>query len=326
MAAFLARRLLHGFIVVALVATIVFLLIRAAPGDPFSGAMEDPSITEAVREAWRHAYGLDRPIFEQFVSYVRSMFHGELGFSTLLKRPVVYVLRDALPNTLLLMSIGLISGFLLGIEVAIAQVRNLGKKTDKVLGGISITFFSIPDFWLALLILVGLGYWLPGRIFPLGGAIDVVNYDGFGFWARAWDRIAHLILPSLTLALLYFPLFARHQRAALIDTLPSDYMVTARAKGVSERALIRKHALRNAVLPVVTLLGLAFPALLTGAVFVEKVFSWPGMGLRIVESIGNRDYPLLTASVILASAFVVAGSIIADALHLWLDPRLRDDR
>jgi len=325
-AAFFVRRLLHGFIVVALVATIVFVLIRAAPGDPFSGAMDDPSVTEAIREAWRHAYGLDRPIFEQFVSYVRSMFHGDLGFSILLKRPVVYVLRDALPNTLLLMSIGLVSGFLLGIEVAIAQVRNLGKKTDKILGGISITFFSIPDFWLALLIFVGLGYWLPGRIFPLGGVVDVVNYDNFGFWARAWDRITHLILPSLTLTLLYFPLFARHQRAALIDTLPSEYMTTARAKGVSESALIRKHALRNSLLPVVTLVGVAFPALFAGAVFVEKVFSWPGMGLRIVESIGGRDYPLLTASVIFASAFVVAGSILADVVHLWLDPRLRDDR
>jgi peptide/nickel transport system permease protein len=325
-AAFLARRLLHGIIVVALVATVVFLLIHTAPGDPFSGAIEDPRITEAVREAWRHAYGLDRPISEQYARYVMSVFRGELGFSISKQRPVVAVLRDALPNTLLLMAIGLVSGFLLGIEVAIAQVRKLGKKTDKILGGISIAFFSIPDFWLALLIFVGLGYWLPGRIFPLGGAVDVVNYDNFGFWARAWDRITHLILPSLTLALLYFPVFARHQRAALIDTLPSDYMVTARAKGVSESALIRKHALRNALLPVVTLLGIAFPALLTGAVFVEKVFSWPGMGLRIVDSIGSRDYPLLTACVIFGSAFVVAGSILADALHLWLDPRLRDDR
>jgi peptide/nickel transport system permease protein len=286
--------------------------------------MEDPRITEAVREAWRHAYGLDRPISEQYARYVMSVFRGDLGFSISLQRPVAAVLRDALPNTLLLMTIGLVSGFLLGIAVAITQVRNLGKKTDKMLGGISITFFSVPDFWLALLVLVALGYWIP--IFPLGGAVNVVDYDSFGLWARAWDRVKHLILPSLTLALLYFPLIARHQRAALIDTLPSDYVTTARAKGVSESAVIRKHALRNALLPIVTLLGVAFPALLTGAVFVEKVFSWPGMGLRIIESIGSRDYPLLTASVILGSAFVVAGSILADALHLWLDPRLRDER
>lgn len=324
MAAFLARRLLHGIIVIALVTTIVFVLIHLAPRDPFSVALENPRITAAVREAWRHAYGLDRPIWEQYARYVMNVFRGNLGFSFSLGRPVAAVLRDALPNTLLLMSIGLVSGFLLGIAVAIAQVRNLGKKADKILGGISITFFSIPDFWLALLLFVALGYWIP--IFPLGGAVDAVMYDSYGLAQRVWDRIAHLILPSLTLALLYFPLIARHQRAALIDTLPSEYVTTARAKGVSESALIRKHALRNALLPVVTLLGVAFPALLTGAVFVEKVFSWPGMGLRIVDSIGSNDYPLLTASVIFGSAFVVAGSILADVLHLWLDPRLRDDR
>jgi peptide/nickel transport system permease protein len=222
------------------------------------------------------------------------------------------------------MSLGLISGFLLGLGVAIVQVRNLGKRVDRVLGGIALAFFSVPDFWLALLLLVTLTYWIP--IFPPGGSVDAVTHDMLGPSARAVDRIKHLILPAATLALLYFPLIARHQRAALIDTLPADYVVTARAKGVSERDVIRQHALRNALLPIVTLLGVAFPALLTGAVFVEKVFSWPGLGLRIVDSIQGRDYPLLTASVILGSAFVVTGSILADGLYRWLDPRLRDER
>jgi peptide/nickel transport system permease protein len=151
-------------------------------------------------------------------------------------------------------------------------------------------------------------------------------YDMLGPWGKFIVRAKHLIFPALTLALLYFPLIARHQRAALIDTLPSDYVVTARAKGVSESAVIRHHALRNALLPIVTLLGVAFPALLTGAVFVERIFAWPGMGQLIVNSIGGRDYPLLTAAVIMGSAFVVAGSILADILYRWLDPRLRDER
>jgi peptide/nickel transport system permease protein len=151
-------------------------------------------------------------------------------------------------------------------------------------------------------------------------------HDMLGPWGRAVDRVTHLLFPALTLALLYFPLIARHQRAALIDTLPSDYVVTARAKGVSESSVIRHHALRNALLPIVTLLGVAFPALLTGAVFVERIFAWPGMGQLIVTSIGGRDYPLLTAAVNMGSAFVVAGSILADVLYRWLDPRLRDER
>jgi peptide/nickel transport system permease protein len=322
-AAFLARRLIQGVIVVALVATIVFVLIHRAPGDPFASAMEKPSITESVREAWRQSYGLDRPLPEQYARYVANVFRGNLGFSYSLQRPVAAAIGDALLNTVLLMGIGLFTGLLLGIAVAIAQVRKLGKSTDKVLGGISLFFFSIPDFWLAVLMLM-IAFSIPN--FSIVGATDAVMYDMLGPWGRFMDRVKHLIFPALTLALLYFPLIARHQRAALIDTLPSDYVVTARAKGVSESSVIRHHALRNALLPIVTLLGVAFPSLLTGAVFVERTFAWPGMGQLIVNSIGGRDYPLLTAAVVMGSAFVVAGSILADLLYRLLDPRLRDER
>lgn len=324
MLSFLARRLIQGVIVVALVASIVFALIHAAPGDPFASAIDNPSVTAAVRAAWRHSYGLDRPLSEQYVRYVTSVFRGDLGFSFSLQRPVADVLRDALPNTLLLMGTGLLAGFLLGIGIAIVQVSNRGKLTDRALGAISLVMFSVPDFWLAMLLLAALAFWIP--IFPIGGAMDPVMHDFLGPAARAGDRVKHLLLPALTLALLYFPLIARHQRAALLDALPSDYVTTARAKGLSESSVIRHHALRNSLLPIVTLLGVAFPALLTGAVFIEKVFSWPGMGLVIVNSIGSRDYPLLTASVILGSAFVVIGSIVADSAYRLLDPRMRDER
>jgi peptide/nickel transport system permease protein len=323
-AAFLARRIAQGLAVVVLVATIVFFLIHAAPGDPFSASMENPGISESVRAAWRHTYGLDRPLGEQYVRYVASVARGDLGFSFSLQRPVTDALASALPNTLLLMSIALIAAFAIGIAVAVAQVRRRGKSTDRVLGGISIFLFSVPDFWLAMLMLVSLAYWIP--IFPIGGSVDPVTHDMMGAAARGADRVKHLILPALTLALLYFPVIARHQRAALLESITSDYMTTARAKGVSENVLITRHALRNALLPVVTILGVAFPALLTGAVFVEKVFSWPGMGLLIVNSINSRDYPLLTAAVLLGSTFVIIGSIISDVAYRMLDPRLRDER
>ena len=310
-------------IVVALVATIVFFLIHAAPGDPFSAAMDNPSISEAVRAAWRHSYGIDRPLGEQYVKYVANVFRGDLGFSFSLQRPVADALRDALPNTLLLMAAGLAGAFALGIGMALAQVRRPGRALDRTLGGISLTLFSVPDFWLALLILVGFAYWIP--LFPIGGSVDPVMHDMLGPAARFGDRAKHLVLPAVTLALLYFPLIARHQRAALLDVLPAEYITTARARGVSERSLIRHHALRNALPPIITIVGVAFPALLTGAVFVEKVFSWPGMGSLIVSSIQSRDYPLLTSTVILGSAFVVAGSILADALYRVFDPRLRNE-
>ena len=322
MAAFLLRRLIQGVIVVALVATIVFLLLHLAPGDPYTVAMDNAQITADVLENWRRTSGLHLPVWEQYTRYVANVFRGDLGFSYS-GRPVLHALRDAIPNTLLLMAVGIAGGFALGIVVAVAQVKNRGKPVDRILGWISMTFFAFPDFWLALLVLLSLSSLLH---LPLGGAVDVVMHDHMGPWGRIGDRIAHLILPALTLTLLYFPIIARHQRAALIDVLPSEYISAARAKGVDERTLIRRHALRNALLPVITILGVAFPALLTGAVFIEYVFSWPGMGYLIVTAINGRDYPLLTAAVILGAAFVVIGSLLADTLYRLLDPRLRDDR
>lgn len=310
-------------VVVALVATIVFALIHSAPGDPFSAALENPSITESVRETWRKAYGLDRPLSEQYARYVLSVFRGDLGFSFSLQRPVIDAIGDAMPNTLLLMAAGLLGGFALGIAVAIAQVRRYGKRADRILGSVSLALFSVPDFWLALLMLVAFAYWVP--VFPIGGATDPVLHDSLSAGGKLRDRLVHLLLPAITLTLLYFPLIARHQRAALLDVMPADYITSARAKGLSEASIVGHHALRNALLPIVTLVGVAFPALLTGAVFIEKVFSWPGMGLLIVNSIGSRDYPLLMAAVLMASVFVIAGSLIADILYRWLDPRLRDE-
>ncbi len=307
-----------------LVVTIVFFLIHAAPGDPFSASVDNPGISEAVRATWRHSYGLDRPLGEQYLRYVASIARGDLGFSFSLQRPVSDALATALPNTLLLMSVSLVAAFVIGISVAVTQIRRRGKTTDRVLGGVSIFLFSVPDFWLAMLLLVALAYWIP--LFPIGGSVDPVMHDTMSMAGQAIDRLRHLILPSVTLSLLYFPIIARHQRAALLESITSDYITTARAKGVSEGALVTRHALRNALLPVVTILGVAFPALLTGAVFIEKVFSWPGMGLLIVNSISSRDYPLLTACVLLGSTFVVIGSIIADVSYRWLDPRLRDER
>lgn len=321
MAVFLARRIAQGLIVVALVATIVFFLIHAARGDPFSYGMDNPSITEAVRQSWRRAYGLDRPLGEQYVRYVVGVFRGYLGFSISNQRPVSDVIRDAFPNTLLLMATGLFGAFAIGIAVALAQVRKLGRLTDRVLGALSLTLFSVPDFWLALIMLLVFAYWLP--IFPVGGSFTVGEYDGLGPLDKIGDRLRHLILPAVTLTLLYFPIIARYQKAALLDVVAAEYISVARAKGVPERAVINRHAWRNALLPIITLLGIAFPALLTGAVFVEKVFGWPGMGLVIVGAIASRDYQLLTSAVIFGSAFVVAGSIIADILYRRFDPRVR---
>jgi peptide/nickel transport system permease protein len=323
-ARYLLRRLGQIAIVVGLVATIAFFLIHLAPGDPFADAMANPRVSEAVRAHWREAYGLDKPLPQQFGMYIASVARGDLGWSFSLQRPVMDVLGDALPNTLLLMSIALAASFALGILLAIAQVTRPGSATDRIIGAVSLLFFSMPEFWLALMVIVLLAYRFP--IFPIGGMVDPVVHESLPPASRFLDVARHTVLPALTLTLLYSAVVARYQRAALLDTLPSEYVTTARAKGVSERRIIRHHALRNALLPIITLFGLAFPALLTGAVFVERVFSWPGMGLVIVNSIGTRDYPLQMAAVIIGSALVAVGSLLADLLYLAFDPRLRDER
>ena len=324
MTRYLLGRFAQLVVIVVFVATIAFFLIHLAPGDPFAAAVANPNVNEAVRSHWREAYGLDRPLPEQFVKYVASVARGDFGWSFSLQRPVIDVLRDTLPNTLLLMSIALLASFAAGIGLAVAQVMKPRSLSERVIAGISLFLFSVPEFWLALMVLVLFSYKFP--IFPIGGMMDPIVHASLGPVGRFSDVARHTVLPAVTLTLLFSAVVARYQRAALLDVLPADFVKTARAKGASERAIVRRHALRNALLPTISLFGLAFPALLTGAVFVEKVFSWPGMGLVVVNSIDTRDYPLLMSAVIIGSILVALGSVLADILYVVADPRLRDDR
>ncbi|HKC80681.1 MAG TPA: ABC transporter permease [Gemmatimonadaceae bacterium] len=318
---YIGGRLVQAVVIVAIVATITFALIHIAPGDPFSAVMDNPNVNERVRATLRAQYGLDRPLPEQFVRYIGQVARGDLGWSFSHDRPVAEVLATTLPNTLLLMAIALTGSFALGILIALVQVARRGSTTDHALSAVSLFFFSMPDFWLAILAFMAFTYWLP--LFPVGGAVDPVMHDYMGLGARIVDRLRHLALPALTLTVLASPGVARYQRAALLDVLPADYIRTARLKGLTEREILRRHALRNALLPIISLLGLSFPALLTGAFFVEKIFAWPGMGLAVVNAIGSRDYPLVVGGVILGSIMVTAGSLLADLLYAWADPRLR---
>jgi peptide/nickel transport system permease protein len=317
---YIAQRLAQAAVIVAIVATITFALIHLAPGDPFSAVMDNPNVSEAVRQTLRAQYGFDRPLPEQFVKYVNALAHGELGWSFSHERPVREVLATALPNTLLLMVVALVGSFAIGIRIALIQVGRRGSTTDHALSGVSLLFISMPDFWLAILTLLAFTYWVP--LFPVGGVVDVMHeYMGFGH--RLVDRLWHLALPALTLTALASAAVARYQRAALLDVLPADYIRTARLKGLTEREILRRHALRNALLPIITMIGLSFPALLTGTFFVEKIFAWQGMGYAVVNAIGTRDYPLVMGGVIIGSIMVTLGSLLADLLYALADPRLR---
>lgn len=318
---FLIRRLAQSVAVVFLVTTATFVLIHLAPGDPFESALANPKLGEAVRAKWRAVYGFDRPIAEQYLRYLGAVARGDLGFSFSTNRPVVEALRSALPNTLLLMGAALLGSFAAGIAIGVVQAVKRGGLVDRMLGLVALVFYSLPDFWLAVLVLLSFAYWFP--LLPAGGAFDMVLYPYMSGAERVADRAKHLLLPALTLSLLLAASIARHQRAAMLEVLDDDFVRTARAKGATESRVVMHHALRNALLPVITLFGLYFPALLGGAVLVERVFSWPGMGQLTLNALALRDYPLVVASTIVASTMVVLGALIADLLAAAADPRLR---
>jgi peptide/nickel transport system permease protein len=318
---FVLGRAAQGAAIVLLVASLSFVLIHLAPGDPFSTALDNPAITDAMRERWRAQAGLDRPLAEQYVRYLANLARGELGPSFSTHRPVADVLRDALPNTLVLMGTSLALAFGLGIVLGVLQAARFGSRLDHAVGTLGTVLASLPPFWLASILVLLFAYWLP--LFPVAGVVDATMYPYMSGGDRLLDRLEHLVLPAMTLTLLGAPEIARFQRAALLDVMPEPYLRTARAKGLSERRIIARHALRNALGPAITIFGLSFPTVLGGAVFVESVFGLPGLGLVSLNALSARDYPLVMATVMLGTTLVVAGSCVADLLAAATNPRLR---
>jgi peptide/nickel transport system permease protein len=318
---YLAARLLQALGVVVFVTTLTFVVVHLAPGDPVASALQNPNVTEAVRNQWRAAYGLDKPIVEQYVRWLSNVARGRLGFSITHRRPVGDVLGDALPRTLLLSGLALLLSFAIGIGIGLLQAERPGGVRDRWFGRVLLVLYSVPDFWLALLALLLFAYRFP--LFPPGGMTDPVTYQYLSGSDQIIDRLKHLVLPVVTLALLSSAGVARFQRAALLAVLPSDWMRTAIAKGLSWRTAVRRHAFRNSLLPTITLFGMSLPVFASGAIFIEKVFTWPGMGLVTVNAIAARDYPLVTAGVLVMSVIVVAGALLADIAVAAADPRIR---
>ena len=318
---YVAGRLLQATIVVLLVTTVTFVLVHLAPGDPVSLAFERPGVSEAVRQQWRADFGLDRPVAEQYARWLGNVVRGELGYSVSLRRPVAEVVAEVLPRTILLVGLSLALSFALGIVVAVLQAERPGGARDRWFGRVLLVLFSVPDFWLALVMLIVFAYRLP--LFPPGGILDPVLYDSMSAVERIVDRLRHLALPVAALTLLSTAAISRQQRGALLEVMPSDWMRTAMAKGLSRRRAVRRHALRNALLPSITLAGLYLPALVSGGLIVEKVFSWPGMGLTAADAITKSDHLLVTGIVLVTSVAVALGALLADLASAAADPRIR---
>jgi len=317
-AAWLLRRLVASAAIIFAVVTLVFVLIHIAPGEPCSSdEPADPTVCLELKQQ----FGLDQPLPEQYWRYLVALAHGNLGYSFSLRRPVRDALADTIPFTLQLGAVALLLDFVLGLLLGIYQASRANRVPDVLLGNITLFVYSLPTFWLALILLLLFAEKLSW--FPVGGASDPIFCPSVDSLYCAADRLWHLILPAATLGLVGAAGTARFQRAAMLDVASQDYVRTARAKGVPERRVVLHHQLRNALLSFITRFGLAFPFLLTGAVLIETIFAWPGMGRLAFNAILTRDHTLVTATALIASTVVLLGNLVADILLELADPRLR---
>lgn len=321
MKGWLLGRALQAVATFAVALVLLFVLMRAAPGDPLSRLTEDRPISLKEIEALRTRYGLDQPVDKQFVSFLEGLVRGDLGISIEYGRPVTTLLAERLPATVLLGGTVLLLNFTVGLWLGVRQAVGRGGSRDRWLTILSLAGYAMPSFWLGLVLA-----WLIGvewRLLPAAGMRDPLLSPDAGGLSRAGDVLRHLVLPALTLSVVSIAATMRHQRAAMLEVLRLPYMITARAKGLSERSVTWRHAWRNALFPVITLFGLWLPILVSGSVFVEAVFAWPGLGSLAASAVGSRDYPLLMGASLLVAALVVVSGFMTDLAYALLDPRVR---
>jgi peptide/nickel transport system permease protein len=317
----LLRRALQAVATFAIALALLFLLMRAAPGDPLYRLSEDRPISPREMEVLRARYGLDQPVGRQLVAFVSGLLRGDLGVSIEHGRPVTALLAERLPATVLLGGSVLLLNFTVGLWLGVRQAVRHGRREDRWLTTLSLTGYAMPSFWLGMVLA-----WLVGvewRLLPAAGMQDPLLSSDSSLSVRAADVLRHLVLPVLTLSIVSIAATMRYQRTAMLEVLRLPYIVTARAKGLAERDVTWRHAWRNALFSVITLFGLWLPILVSGSVFVEAVFAWPGLGSLAANAVGSRDYPLLMGASMLVAALVVAGAFITDVAYKRLDPRLR---
>ncbi len=319
------RRLLQAVPLLLGILTLTFLLLHLAPGDPTATYLTD-NVSPEVVEQTRERLGLDQPLHVQYAKWIASSVTGDFGRSYVAgEPPVTRVIGDALPKTLLLGIVSLVVIFVLGCLIGVVQAVRQYSLSDTTLTLTSLALYSMPGFWLGLMlqIAVSSGWWPDALALPVSGMTDARAYASMTQLQQVMDIARHLVLPTVALGLASAAGIARYMRGEMLEVIHQDYIRTARAKGLSETRVIFGHALRNALIPIASLLGLYLPLLIGGSVVVEKVFAWPGMGLLLYDSVYARDYPVVMAATFLFGALVVAGNLVSDLLYAALDPRIR---
>jgi peptide/nickel transport system permease protein len=316
---FLIPRLIKMVVVVFAIVVVNFLLIHAAPGDPASimageSGAADPKFVAQLR----HEFGLDQPLSTQLWLYVSSVARGDLGVSHRQQRTVASLIGERLPATLLLTGVAFVFSLAAGVGLGMAAARRVGTAVDSGLTVLALAFYATPIFWVGLMLTLIFSVWL--NWLPSFGMVTVgATLTG---WAAIADLAAHLVLPAITLGLFYMAVYARMTRSAMLEASGQDYVRTARAKGATEGRIFRRHVLRNALLPVVTLAGVQAGQLIGGSVLVETVFAWPGIGRLAFDALLARDYQVLLGVFLVTSIMVVLFNLATDLLYLVIDPRV----
>lgn len=319
---YIIKRLIQAVPLLLGVATVTFLIVHLAPGDPMDMFLEnrnlrniDPEVIELIRQK----YGLDQPLHVQYVKWLGNLLQGDLGESFTHRRPVSALLAEAIPYTLQLTVLALLLDALVGIALGIFSAVKQYSVLDKTVTIGSLIIYSLPSFWLALMLVlvfsVNLGW------FPTSQTRSL-DYEFLSWFEKLADRAWHLVLPVFVLGIASAAGTARYMRSRLLEVLNEEYVLAARARGLKERAVILKHALRNALIPIITIYGLSLPFLLGGAVIIETIFAWPGMGRLAVLAIQARDYPVILATTMIAAVLTVIGNLVADVTYALVDPRV----
>lgn len=317
----LARRLLYGLLLMLGVVVLNFVLIRLAPGDPAEViAGEMGGATEEMLAAIRADYGLDRPLATQLWIYVSGVARFDLGQSFFFNQPVSALIAQRIGPTILLVVTAQILSVCAGVFLGVMAARRPNGPMSAFVSVFATFGYAVPVFWTGIMLIIVFASALP--VFPVEGMSSIKLRDA-GLAVRTLDILHHLALPAFTLAIVYLAQYARLSRASMLEVLGSDYIRTARAKGASERSVLFRHALRNAALPILTVAGLQFGNLISGALLVETVFNWPGMGRLAFDSILRRDYPTILGVLFFASLMVVVANILTDISYRIADPRLR---
>ncbi|MHB2167374.1 ABC transporter permease subunit [Alsobacter sp. R-9] len=316
---------------------VTFVAIRLVPGDPVEVRTGERGISPERLAQFRHELGLDQPVWKQFLDYVWNLLHGDFGTSIVTNEKVTTEFFQLFPATLELAFFGMMFAIIVGIPAGVIAALKRGSIYDQALMGLSLTGFSMPIFWWGLLLIMFVSERL--GLTPVSGRIDLIKYyfepvTGFMLIdallsdqkGAFWSALHHLVLPAIVLGTVPLGTLARMTRSSMLEVLSEDYVRTARAKGLSPFRVIGLHALRNALIPVVTIVGLQVGSLMAGAVLTETIFSWPGVGKWLIESIGRRDYPALQGGILLISSVVILVNLTVDMLYGSINPRIRHGR